>query len=496
MKRAAGILLCILLAFPCCISAFSAEVDIVITLSGGTFFYTPEGYYPSAEVNAYKAELKYEVTDNTTGEAVDIPITTVGSYTVRAYMDETYAHSAASSAVTVVISPANAYISVTDVTVAHTAMDNPVVYSIYPAWAEEFLDIDVKYRAISSLSDYGTEVSVPKDMGTYLVSMTAASSTSNVVCSGKYLVYEIAESRGSSLSQSTSLRSVPISFNASVEDVTVTYNGSPIVPTCTLNVAGVDSRVMYRLIASDGSIGTYTETPPSEPGDYVADCFVLDTVVGSGRIVISKMPVDIVMNDCVYTYTPEGVYIPEAEKSPSDVQLNYTAYRYTDGVIGEEVSQPIIECGTYLIKACPENISYYAYTTEYCYLTIKKADPVIRGEDAFYIEDGAEKGVSLTVEPFYAEYQVNYYKLDNKGDAVLIDGAPSRVGDYYAIISVPESKYVNSATAVFGIRIASANSTERAFVSYILKGLCILFAAVGVALGVLHIVWVKRYGRS
>lgn len=496
MRKAAWIVLCILLLVPCFSVVSAAETVLTLTLSGGTFAYTPEGYYPSADINAYKAELKYSATDNATGEAVEIPIVDVGTYTVTAYVDETYAHAAASAAATVTVLPADVYISVTDVTVAHTAMANPVSYSVYPEWAAELVDISVSYRMVDSLSDYGTEVTVPVDIGTYIVTMEAESLTENVTCKGKYLIYEISETRGSPLSQASSLRSVPISFSADVEDINTIYTGDSVVPQYKLNVAGVESKLMYRLVSSDGVAGTYTEKAPTEPGDYAADCFVLDTVVGSGRIVIEKKPVEIIMEDISLPYSPDGVYIPVAATSPEEVRLKYTAYKYSGGVIGDEVSQPLTECGTYLIKACPENISYYAYTTEYCYLTVERVDPVINGNDASYVEDGEAKNVIISVEPRYAEYTVSYYRLDNKGSASLIDGAPNTPGDYYAVIAVSESKYVNSATAVYGIYIASENSTVRAQAALILKVLCVIFSAVSVALGTFHIVHSKRRERK
>lgn len=495
MRKIVVLLLFVLMLGALPITAHGAAVEVFITISSESVSYTPEGYMPSATANAYVGDIKYQVTDTATGDEVGLPITEIGTYTVKAYMEETNFHTASSALATVTVSPATAYLSVPKPIVAHTAMENPVQYTIEPAWAAEYVKVKVNYRAISSLTDKGTAIEVPKDMGLYMVYMEAESSSTKVKCAGKYLVYEIAESDGSVLSPSSALRSVPVSFSAAVENVNTTYNGKGVVSGYTLNVAGVESRIMYRLLSADGAASPYTDTPPSEPGDYAADCFVLDTVVGSGRIVIAKKQVDIIMEDCVFSYRPEGVTVPEAKRTPEGIELKYTAYSYTDGIIGQEVSQPLVKCGTYLIKVCPVDIAYYAYTTEYCILTIKKADPVIKGENTVWVADGKEKEIGYSISPGFASYTVSYYCLKEGGDVKLLSAPPKDPGNYYAVIAVTGDERLNSATAVYGLRIDSPDSTNRAVAGRILKYLCVIFVVVSVFVACFQIYWTKRYQR-
>lgn len=492
MYRLLGLFLCLVLMTSVPFFA-SAEEAVHISFPGVTVEYTPEGYYPKADAGAYSGALRYEVTDNADSSVVTLPIRQVGTYTVQAFLDGTSTHGAATAIATVTVVPARAYIRVTDNVVAHTSLENPVKYSILPVWAEEKITVSLDYRAISSLSDSGTWVQSPKDIGKYLVYLDAVSNDPNVECSDKYLIYEIAESKGATLTEKEAIATVPSQFRAEVENVNAVYNKEPVVPQYSFNVAGVECKLMYSYLRSDGSLGEYTDTPPTEPGDYVAACFVLGQNVGSGKIVISKKSAEIKMEDCTYTYTPEGVYPPAATVVPQGIDVTYNAYKYVDGVATESVELPLIDCGTYLISACPGDIAHYNYTVSYCYLTIEKATPVISGEDLEVTEDGEEKSALFTVSPDYVEYEVSYYSLID-GVAVPISGKPSAAGDYYAAVSVKSGDRFNSVTKAFGVRI-TPYVDKHAVATPVLLGLCYLFSFFGVALGVFHILWVKRFGK-
>lgn len=497
MRKITGVFLCLLFALTFTLNVTAAEVRteaeaVSINILNNTVEYAPSGYMPVADAGAYSAELRYEVTDNATGERVSLPLVNVGTYTVRAYVLANAVHGGAEAVASFRINPVTAYISVKRQVVAHTAMPNPVKYSVYPSWAEGLVDISVSYRAIRSLGDEGTVVEVPKDMGTYLVRMDVTPKDEKAVCAGKYFVYTIGEKQGELLSDEAALLSVPKSFKSTVETVEREYTGEAAVPDYTVNVAAVESTLRYSRIYADGSNGEYTDNPPVEPGDYIAACFVLDTVIGSSKVVINKIVAKIDMEDKTFTYSPTGVSISQVHTEPQGIELTYNAYKCVDGVAGEGVDFPLTECGTYLISASPSDIYRYSYvdSVSYCYVTIEKQSPIISGQELVAVEDGKFKSVGVSVSPIYSEYSITYYRVEG-GGATPLTGAPVDAGEYYALVSVKESDFVKSATAVYGIYIQSNVDENRVFAGYIIKTLCYVFAALGVATAVFHIIWVR-----
>lgn len=380
------------------------------------------------------------------------------------------------------------FVSVTDTVVAHTAMDNPIKYTLVPEAAAEHATVKVSYRAIKFLADEGTEVAVPRDIGKYLVYIEVSFDEPNrFYCADKYLVYEIAENGGAPLSETEALKSVPNEFTATIESKSATYSLPYEAPNCTLNVAGVNYRLMYSHLYANGTMSDYTEQLPTEPGDYIATCFVLDTEIGTGRLIIDKLTPEIIMDDASFTYTPAGVYPDEATVRPAGIELEYKAYKYENGAVGVGVEFPLTECGTYLISACPADTAHYGFTLSYCYITINKATPIISAESRIYTEDGKPKPLVLAVSPDYIEYDVSYYRIDDNGVTAL-DGAPSAVGEYYAAVGVKSSATVSSATRVFGIRIVAAESGLQRFFRIALKVLSVAVSLSAIAVGSVQLV--------
>lgn len=386
------------------------------------------------------------------------------------------------------------FVSVTDTVVAHTAMDNPIKYTLVPEEAAEHATVKISYRAIKFLADEGTEVSVPRDIGKYLVYIEVSfDEPDRFYCAGKYLIYEIAENSGAALSQTDALKSVPDEFTATIESKNATYSLPYEAPSCTLNVAGVNYRLMYSHLYANGTMSEYTEQLPAEPGDYIVACFVLDTEIGTGRLIIDKLTPEIIMDDASFTYTPGGVYPDEATVSPAGIELEYKAYKYENGAVGAGVEFPLTECGTYLISACPADTAHYGFTLSYCYITINKVTPIISAESRVYTEDGKPKPLALTVSPDYIEYDVSYYRIGGNG-AVELDGAPSAVGEYYAAVSVKSGATVSSATRVFGIRIVAKESNMQRFFRIALKALSVVVSLSAIAAGGVRLVKQKRKG--
>lgn len=386
------------------------------------------------------------------------------------------------------------FVSVTDTVVAHTAMDNPIEYTLVPESAAEHASVKISYRAIKFLADEGTELAVPRDIGKYLVYIEVSfDEPDRFYCAGKYLIYEIAENDGAPLSQAEALKSVPSEFTAVVESKSAKYSLPYEAPSCTLNVAGVDYRLMYSHLFANGTMSDYTEQLPTEPGDYIVACFVLDTEIGTGRLIIDKLTPEIIMDDASFTYTPGGVYPDKATVSPAGIELEYKAYKYENGVVGAGVDFPLTECGSYLISACPADTAHYGFTLSYCYITINKVTPIISAESCVYTEDGKPKPLVLTVSPDYIEYEVGYYRIDGNG-AVALDGAPTAVGEYYATVSVKSGATVSSATRVFGIRIVARESGVQRFFRIALKALSVAVSLSAIAAGGVRLVNQKRKG--
>ena len=470
------------------------EIDSVsVNILNNVVEYSPMGHYPVADAGDYSPELRYEVTDNATGQRVTLPIMNVGTYTVRAYVNSTATHSGAEAMATFKVTPATVYISVKQQTVAHTAMENPIRYTLSPYWATGLIDIDISYRAIDNYGDAGRAVDAPVDMGMYLVRMDANPKDERVVCAGKYLIYTIGESYGNILSDEEAMLTVPKSFVADVEALEVEYPGEEAVPQCKVNVAGVESTVKYSRIFANGSNGEYTDEPPTEPGDYIASCFVLDTVIGSNKVVINKMIAEIYMEDTSFPYTPEGIRMENVRTEPEGISLNFSAYKYVNGVATEGVQFPLVECGTYMISAAPADIYRYSYvdSVSYCYITIEKNVPEIIGNDVVTVEDGSFKSIRVSISPSYAEYDLTYYKVGENG-AELLMGAPVRAGEYFAVVSVKETDILRSATKSFGVYIQSNVDENLLAAAYVVKVLCYMFIFSGIAVALFHILWVKK----
>ena len=474
----------------------NALPQISLSMADATVPYTPEGYTPLAEVNGAGVngvEIKYEVTDSK-GTAVPVPVKAAGSYTVRAYIENGGTPSAFCTAL-LTVEKAKVCIVTRYAVAAHTAMDNPVEYSIYPEWAAELVKVKTSYRAIESLSDPGTAVDAPRDPGKYLVRMEAEVKSENISCAGKYLIYEIAENQGEALSDAEAKRSVPSEFYAEVESIDALYLERSMVPEYTVNAAGVESRLMYSLLYANGAFGEYTDTPPSEPGDYIAACFVLDTVIGRGRIIIGKLTPRIKMDDLWVTYTPEGVQPPAAAVTPQGIEISYKAYAYEEGMAGNSVSFPLRDCGTYLISAFPSDASRYSFHAEYCFIYITPAQPEIQAKNTVFTADGSQKQLPVSVLPEWAEYAVEYFALD--GDtAVALEGAPREPGEYYAAVAVKGGRNIGSMTRIYGLRITADNPTVIKALDITLKALCLCVSAAAMVLGCVQIRRAKRVNNS
>ena len=497
MSRIMAAFLCVVMALNLALSVCALGEDggkqpVSISLFNTVAEYTPAGHRPTADAGDFSYKLRYDVTDDESGKKVNLPITEVGSYTVRAYITETATHGSAEAVANFTVTPAKVRLSVPNQSVAHTAMANPVRYSVYPAWAAGMVDVKISYRAIKSLSDNGKEVEVPIDMGSYLVHMEATPLDEKVQCVGKYLIYTVGEAYGGPESEEKALLSVPKEFKAQVQSLDAEYTGKPVVPEWSINAAGAESALMYSRIYADGTSGPYTKEPPTDPGDYNAACFVLDTIVGSGKIVINKVTVQIDMKDLVYTYSPEGVGITEATTTPKGIELKYNAYKYVNGKMGESVEFPLVDCGTYLISASPADTYRYSYTDSisYSYITINKANATIESSEVYATEDGKHKGVTVSVMPDYAAYSISYYKVAGNS-TVPIPEAPTKEGNYIAVVSVKEDARVNSATAVYKVIIEPKEDTGNTVSKLIVKGLCYLFCLCSVGVALYHITLVN-----
>lgn len=477
----AFISLCITAMFICFLPVFAADNKIDITMENTVVTYSPEGYYPKAKASAFNSDIKYEVKDSG-GKAVSIPVTSVGTYTVRAYMEETASHPFSEATATLVIERAKVYISVSETVVAHTAMNNPVKYSLVPSWAADMVELSVSYRAISSYEDEGKEIAAPKDIGKYLVRIDASVNNPNLSCVGKYFVYEIAERAGAPLIGDDALLSVPKDFTATVESISAVYSNPYQPPKYHTNIAGVKTELKYAPLYANGTMGEYTAALPTVPGDYVASCFVLDTVIGSGRVIIDKLSPKIEMADLSFAYTAEGIYPPAATVSPSGIDVVYKAYEYKDGVAGAAVSFPLMDCGTYLISASPENTALYSFVVSYCYVTIEKLSPVISGSSFTYREDGRQKPLQISVQPNFVSYDISYYQI-NGGTVTALQSAPSLAGEYYATVSVKGTDNINALTEVYGLRILPRASKAEKAVSLTLRLICLLISLAALAFG-------------
>ncbi len=484
----AAVLLC---AFSVEITAFCADGQPIITMADMDVEYSPSGFVPSASAGDYQSRVRYAVVDSTTGEQIDIPVKRVGRFTVHAYIEQGQSNYLASCTATLNVRKAQIYVEVINPIVAHTAMENPVSFTVGPDWASELADIKVEYKSINDTSDVGTPCGVPKDPGLYLAYFYGEVDNEFAEFPGKYLIYEIAERNGSAVSTDEARLSVPSFIRANVRSATVPYSGNATVPEFDINTACVEARLMYGKAYANGNVGVFTEEVPTEPGDYVVNCCVLDTVVGSGRLVIEKIVPDIMLKDVVTVYTPEGHGTPAVIGSDADIALTFSAYEYNDGKAGESVEFPIKECGTYLITASPEDTAHYVYDVVHCLLTIRPAQPVIKGESTVYTADGKEKLAAVTVLPEFVDYAVSYYSVKD-GTPSLMEAAPVAPGEYFAVVAVHGDSRVLSATAVYGMFIEEAK--EAFSIASVFKYLCIAVSLTAFAVGITELV--KRYRKE
>ncbi len=470
------------------LTAFCVDDQIVITMPNMDVEYTPEGFVPKADAGNYQSRVQYSVTDAISGEKVDIPVKKVGRFTVHAYIERGNANYLASCTATLLVRKAQVYVEVTNPVVAHTAMDNPVRYTVGPEWAQEYVTISLEYKSIKNISDAGVPCGIPKAPGLYLAYFQGEVSSENIEFSGKYLIYEIAEKDGSAVTTDEARRSVPNFVRASVRSVTTPYNGKAVVPEYSINTAFVNSRLMYGRAYANGSVGVFSETVPVEPGDYVVNCYVLNTVVGSGRLIIEKIKPDIKLKDITIAYTPQG-YNTNVIGADTDIALTFSAYEYKDGKAGDGVEFPIKQCGTYLIAAYPEDTAHYVYDVAYCTLTIRPIQSAIKGENKVYTADGTAKPAVVTVAPEYADFDISYYSVSG-GETTAIDGAPKNAGEYFAVVAVKGSDSVLSSTAVYGIYIQP--EPKLFSVGMFFEYLCIGVSLTVLGVGITELISVKR----
>ncbi len=469
------------------LAVLAAPAQVTITMSDVNIEYSPKGFYPTASASAYQGDLKYTATDTVTGEHISLPIKRTGHFTVHAYLEETSAHYAASATATVVINKTKVYIEVTKPTVAHTAMDNPVQYNVVPSWAAEYISVSTSYRSFND-GVVGEELTVPRDPSKYLVHFYGSVSNENVDFAGKYLIYEIAEKEGATVSGEEARRSVPSFVKASVSGLSVPYNGKPAVPDFTLNTDAFEAYLTYSKTYANGGAGAFSTEAPTEPGDYTVNCCVLDTVIGSGKIVIEKINPEIKLENKTVAYSPDG-YNPTGTTVPTEMELTYSAYMYTDGKAGDSVSFPLINCGTYLVSASPTDTAHYEYEVAYSFVTIAPVQSEISGTGTVATEDGNGKDVAFSVYPSFAEYKVQYYKME-KGESVLIDSKPTAAGEYYVTVAVLKSERVLPSTAVYGLLITEREK-EHSLAPY-LRVLCIVVSLAAIGSGIYGIYKAKK----
>lgn len=493
LKRAfAAFVALVLCMFTVGITSFCVEDVPVITMEDMDVEYSPDGFVPKANAGDYQSRVKYTVVDSSDGTQVDIPVKRVGRFTVHAYIEAEDGNYLASSTAALTVRKAQLFVEVLNPVVAHTAMDNPVSYTVGPEWAQEFVDISVEYKAIDDLNDSGAACKVPRAPGQYLAYFHGEVSNENVEFHGKYLIYEIAERNGSAVSVEEARKSVPSFVRANVSSITIPYSGVPQAAEYSINTACMESRLMYGKAYANGSIGAFSEEVPVEPGDYAVYCYVLNTVVGNGRLVIEKITPDIVPEDCEVSYSPNGYGPPKVGGEHSDIGLTFSAYEYIDGVAGKSVSFPLKECGSYLITACPEDTAHYVYDVVYSLFTITPVQSVISGDDAVFVADGKEKTVSVAVEPQFAEYSISYYLLKD-GVSTPVKAAVE-AGEYFAVVAVKGSEGVVPSTAVYGLYIAEAEKKLSAadIIGYVCLGVSLAVIAVGVT----EIICAKRRKRG
>ena len=93
--------------------------------------------------------------------------------------------------------------------------------------------------------------------------------------------------------------------------------------------------------------------------------------------------------------------------------------------------------------------------------------------------DGSEKILTLvnTLGINEEDYTISYYSLDKDGNYVLLDSNPVKIGDYKVVLTYEE----HVIEAVYSIVEKPVNPSTGIFTPYIISGLVIGMAIVGIS---------------
>ena len=418
-----------------------ADFNPIVSITGWAYGGTANSPSVSGVPGGVTVTYLYKVQgadDDTYSE--DVP-TNVGTYTVQATIAETdnYHGKTATADFTISKADLSATVSITGWTFGSydVTTNSPSVTGNLGGGS-----VTYKYKAQGADDDTYSE-DVPTDAGNYTVQATIAE-TDNY--NDKVITTDFTISKAS--------------LSATVSLDGWTYGETAATPSVTGNTE--DGAVTYTYKVKDSSDDTYSETQPSDAGDYTIKASIAATTNYDAASVttdftISKASLSATVSLDGWTYG-ETAATPSVTGNTEDGAVTYT-YKVRDSSDDTYSETQPSDAGDYTIKASIAATTNYNAASATTDFTISKASlsATVSIDGWTYGETAATPSVTGNTENGAVTYT---YKAS--GDDAYTETVPTNVGDYTikASIATTTNYLASEATADFTITAKNLNDGD------------------------------------